>query len=67
MLHNCGHIKKQPMEKEKFNFRVSCLSNEIELLEVRYFNVFEEAIAFFLQLQKNYPNCFEVELTTVTH
>jgi hypothetical protein len=53
------------MEKEKYNYRVSCLSNEMELLEVRYFNVLEEAIKFFLQLQKKYADCFEVEMTTV--
>jgi hypothetical protein len=66
MLHNCGHIKKQPMEKDqekKTMYRVRIiLKIYSEAIDNIYFDV-NEAIDKFLSLQKEFPNCFQLEIT----
>jgi hypothetical protein len=66
MLHNCGNIKKQPMEKDqekKQMYRVRIiLKIYSEAIDNIYFDV-NKAIDKFLSLQKEFPNCFQLEIT----
>ena len=62
MLHNCENIKKQPMEKEKRKYRVSCLLDEETYLDIKYFEKPEDAIHYFIELQIKFPDYFEIEI-----
>lgn len=62
MLHNCGNIKNNKMEKEKRKYRVSCLADEETYLDIKYFEKPEDAIHYFIELQIKFPDYFEVEI-----
>ena len=72
MIHYCGNIKNNKMEKEQtkdrdFNrYRVSILDkDENSYLDIKYFNKADEAISYFMELQIKFPDYFEVAIKAV--
>jgi hypothetical protein len=66
MLHNCGHIKKQPMEKDqekKPMYRVRIILKIYSEPIDNIYNDVNEAIIKFISLQVDFPNCFQLEIT----
>jgi hypothetical protein len=66
MLHNCENIKKQPMEKDQEKKPIYRVRIILKIYSEPIDNIYtdvNQAIEKFISSQKEFPNCFQLEIT----